>query len=270
MSRVLICAGVVGLGTLLAGVRSAAPPPPESFLAQVPLVDRLYQEVDFPGFDDPKTLLIEALDFMTKEYRTTFKINERAFKYEMLLDVPKTPVAETTVVPPMKSRLHVVLERVLGRVDCPSGATWMLRPDHVEITTGQFLLLETKDRGIVNRWQEGEGGLVLPRPLAQADFRKKPLSEALEQLAERTGFNVVLDEAVAKEKGATPVTARLRNVPIDTAVLVLASQGSLGMAELDNVFYVTTEEKAASLAKRHALLRPPPRKEPKKAPAPGK
>jgi hypothetical protein len=270
MSRVLICAAVVGLGTLLAGVRSAAPPPPEAFLAQVPLVDRLYQEVEFPGLDDPKTTLIEALDMMARRYPTDFVVNERAFRYEMLLDVPKTYLVETSPVPPMKARLHKVLERILDRIPCPSGATWMLRRDHVEITTGRFLLSETRDRGIATLREEGEGGLVLPRPLAQADFRKKPLSEVLEQLAERTGFNVVLDEAVAKEKGATLATARLRNVPIDTAVLVLASQGSLGMAELDNVFYVTTEEKAASLAKRHALLRPPPRKEPKKVHAPGK
>jgi hypothetical protein len=264
MSRVLICAALLALGSLLAGVRSAAPPPPGAFLAQLPLVDRLYQEVEFPGLDDPKTTLIEALDMMARQYRTDFVVNERAFKYEMLLDVPKTYIVETSPVPPRKARLHEVLQHVLDRVACPTGATWMMRRDHIEITTGRFLLSETRDRGIAPQGEQGEGGFFLPRPLAQADFRKKPLSEALEQLADRTGLNVILDEGVAKDKGATPVTGRLRNLPVDTAVLLLASQAGLGMAELDNVLYVTTQEKAVALGKRHAELRPPPKKPAKK------
>src|SRR5947209_7648490 len=47
------------------------------------LVTALVSPVDFPGVDDPKETLIEALAGLTKRYHVTFDINEKAFKYEM-------------------------------------------------------------------------------------------------------------------------------------------------------------------------------------------
>jgi hypothetical protein len=263
MSRVLICTSLLALGSLLAGVRSAAPPrhthPAASSVHKMALVDRVYQEIDFPGLDDPKQTLIEVLDKMAKDYQLTFDVNERAFKYEMLPDVLRVAVVETIPIRPMRARLGEVLQCILSRVMVPSGAVWLLRRDHIEITTGQFAIAEIRDKGrFVDR--EGEGGLYIPRPLVHSDLRKKPLSQALETIADRAGWNIVLDEAVAKEKAGVPVSARLRNVPVDTAVLLLASQAGLGMAEVDNAFFVTTQEKAAGLGKRHADLRPPHKK----------
>jgi hypothetical protein len=72
------------------------------------------------------------------------------------------------------------------------------------------------------------------------------LDEALQDLATRTGFSIVVDVRTADKK-QTQVTANLANVPLDTAVLLLADMADLKPVLLDNVFYVTTPENAAKL-----------------------
>jgi hypothetical protein len=70
------------------------------------------------------------------------------------------------------------------------------------------------------------------------------LAEALQQLATTTGYSIVVDGRAA-DKGKTPVSATLTNVPVDTAVRVLADMADLKPVQVDNVFYVTTPENAA-------------------------
>jgi hypothetical protein len=106
------------------------------------LRDTLNKPVDWAGIDDPKTTLIEALDQLAKVHRVTFDINERAFKYEMLNDVAKTEIANPNPLPGVKSTFGTVLKRILARVPVPSGATYLLRRDVIEITTGQFASAE--------------------------------------------------------------------------------------------------------------------------------
>src|SRR4029077_6454536 len=77
-----------------------------------------------------------------KVHRVTFDINERAFKYEMLNDVAKTEIANPNPLPGVKSTFGTVLKRILARVPVPSGATYLIRRDVIEITTGQFATAE--------------------------------------------------------------------------------------------------------------------------------
>jgi hypothetical protein len=69
---------------------------------------------------------------------------------------------------------------------------------------------------------------------------------ALKQLARRTAVNLVLDARAAKE-AQTPVTFHLRDVPLETAVRLLADAAGLKQILLDNVLYVTTEPRATAL-----------------------
>ena len=92
------------------------------------------------------------------------------------------------------------------------------------------------------------------------DFEEQPLKLALRSVSNKTGSNIVLDPR-AGEKAQTAVTARLMNVPVDTAVRILADMADLQVVRLDNVLYVTTRENAARLqAQRNA----PPGGSPKK------
>jgi transposase len=83
---------------------------------------------------------------------------------------------------------------------------------------------------------------------------KEPLKAALKQIGEDSQLSIVLDAGIG-EKGGTVVTADLANVPIDTAVLVLADQAGLKSVLLDNVLYVTTKEKAKSLQQEYRRRR---------------
>jgi tetratricopeptide (TPR) repeat protein len=98
----------------------------------------LSQPVRFDGFEDPRITLSEALDQLAKRYDLSFDINEKAFKFENVNDVAKTPITEGSAIPPMHSTLSTVLRRILQRINVPSGATYVIRQDHIEITTGIF------------------------------------------------------------------------------------------------------------------------------------
>ncbi len=256
MSRRLIPAAV-----LLAGLAGAwaAPAPP----APQPLSAKLSRHVKFEGFTDAGMTLAQALDQLAKQFDLTFDVNEKAFTTENVADVGKTEITQMGPLPAMKNvRLDTVLRKVLARVPVESGATWTLREDRIEITTHQAQVAEV--------WGEYTGPFL---PLVWATFDKVPLEDVLKELSEQTEFNIVLDNRAA-EKARTPVTARLRNSPLDTALRLLADMADLRSVHIDNVLYVTTKENAAAMEARLEkdrkatdLTEEP--KPPRKGPGPG-
>jgi len=85
-------------------------------------------------------------------------------------------------------------------------------------------------------------------PQVSVAFDKRELKEALQEIADATGVNVVLD-ARAADKGKTPVSATMRAVAVAPAVQLLANMADLTIMSLplENVLYVTTRENAKSL-----------------------
>jgi RNA polymerase sigma factor (sigma-70 family) len=197
--------------------------------------DALNRVVVFDGFDDPKTTLIEALDVFAKIYNLTFDVNDKAFEADNVKDVLKYEFAASRPVLPMNAPLQVVLGMILVRIPSESGAVVRIRKGVVEITTQKAV--------------KAELGIPENRPLLSLvyeDFVDEPLAAALEVLASDSGFSIVLDRKAAGDNAAkATVTAGLHNVPVDTAVEVLADLADLAVARRDNVFYVTTREKAA-------------------------
>ncbi|HEY7428926.1 MAG TPA: hypothetical protein VH682_32145 [Gemmataceae bacterium] len=232
MRRVIVTVCIiVGLGALISAAPTPNPP------LSVP--QKLAQRVKFDGIDDPKTPLTEALEKLTKLYDVNFDINEKAFKFENLIEVDKSEIAAATPIPAMKNvRLDTILRKILSRVPVPSGTTYLVRSDRIEITTGTFQASEI--------WGK-YGGPHLP--LVNATLAKSPLEDAIKELAEQTEFNVVLDNR-ATDKAKIPVSATLRNMPLDTALRLLADMADLRSVHLDNVLYVTTKENAAELEAR--------------------
>jgi hypothetical protein len=199
--------------------------------------DALNRVVDFKGFDDPKTTLDEALTALGKMYHVTFDVNERAFNFDNVKDVLKTEVASPNPLPPMRTSLATVLRKLLQRVGTSgSGATWIIRRDVIEITITNVVRDEL---GIP------EGRALLP--LVYEDFEEQAPPSALRKLAGASGMSVVLDTKAAAGDKLPKVTAEFHNVPVDTAVRVLADVADLGMVRLDNVLYVTTRENATRL-----------------------
>jgi hypothetical protein len=87
-----------------------------------------------------------------------------------------------------------------------------------------------------------------------AVFDKEPLEQALANLAEQSGKNVVLDARVP-ERDKLLITAQLLNTPIDSAVRVVAELAGQKMIALDNVYYVTTQEHSNHLQMEREQLK---------------
>jgi RNA polymerase sigma factor (sigma-70 family) len=208
-----------------------APEPPRD----LELVEALKRRVKFNGADDPKATLSEVLDILSNRFNLTFSVNAKAFADESIADVLKYEVANPNPLPPMHARLDTILRQVLSRVPSESGATWIIRNDLIEVTTQAALKAELGRK---------EHDTVLP--LVHAAFVKQSLDDALKQLVEGTSYNLVLDSRVG-DKAKVGVTATLKNVPLDTAVRVLADMADLQPAVVDNVLYVTTRENATRI-----------------------
>ena len=208
------------------------------------LRSRLNQTVEFSGFDDPKTTLEEALNSLASQYSLAFDVNDNAFKGAQVQDVLTTPIAEKAIPKMSQVSLEFVLRKILARV--PADATYVIHRDVIEITTEQAKQTE---------WIDAK--TPAPLPLISIEFDKKPLAEALQELTAYAHVSVVLDVR-AEEQGQTAVTANLIDVPLDTAVQVLADMAGLRPVRLGNMLYVTTRENAKVLQlERHerALLR---------------
>ncbi len=155
-------------------------------------------------------------------------------------------------------RLETVLKKILADVKSDAGyeLTYVLRRDGIEITTTDF-----KVREFYNQEERpldpGPGGVPEGRvdlnnnfhylPLVQAEFDKRPLEEAFKELADAAAWNVILDARAAEK--AKPVTASLINVPLDTAVELLANMSGLTVVPRDKALYVTTKETAVAMQK---------------------
>ena len=94
----------------------------------------------------------------------------------------------------------------------------------------------------------------LRRPI-NAYINKQPLSTALVEISETTGFTIVLDGRVGEE-GKKEITASFERVPLETAVKVLADMADLKPVTVDNVIYVTTKENAKDWMTEKELEKP--------------
>lgn len=242
------CMAVVLTGLMLG--RAAADVPEAVRVRRV-----LMQTVRYPGIDDAKATLADALDQIVKmpnlkPLNLKFNINEMAFKYEMVPDVEKTEIANPNPLPPMNVPLDTVLRKILSRIPVPSGATYIIQRDGtIEITTGQEVCAEFYDLRLPDAITQ-ETGVLLPMlpPLVVAAFEEQPLAQALRTLARQTRANVVLDLRAVKDVAKTPVTAELINVPLDDAVRLLADMTGLRSVYVGRVLYVTTPKNARRLA----------------------
>jgi RNA polymerase sigma factor (sigma-70 family) len=198
----------------------------------------LASTINFSGIDDPKTTLIEAMDQLAKIHNVTFDVNEEAFKADGVNDILKTEITVMHPLPPLKTTLRNVLRKILSRAPSPSGTTFLIRQDTIEITTVAAVRAELG--------MEDDQRLL---PLVWESFRNTSLLSALEALSDSSGFNVVVDPRQVVKIKDLEVTMKLANVPVDTAVRILADAGNLTVVPMDNTFYLTSSENATRLRK---------------------
>lgn len=149
------------------------------------------------------------------------------------------------VVKAKDARLRQVLQTIAGQ----HGMTFGVVGDHIVVGTEE----------VVNIRQL--------RQRVNLSCQEQPLSQALHELAVHTGANVVLDPRARRLADEFRVTLNLQDVPLDTAVRLLAELGGLCAVRMGNVLLVTTEDRAEKL-KSEAELAPAATPVPEAAPAP--
>jgi hypothetical protein len=200
--------------------------------------------IDWEGIDDPKMTLREALRLLRNQYKVNipFDFNDTAFLRafgDSNKDIRDEVIGR---IQAQRLPLAALLRRMLGKVVVASGASFLLRDGHVEVTTEEAIRLELK----------------IPPPEKETDWKPLPfiiiymnldgatLESACEKIAERAGCSVLIDPRV-KEKASTAIKARLINIPLDAAVELVADMAGLAVARKANAYYLTTPENAARL-----------------------
>jgi hypothetical protein len=253
MNRLRISLSLIALVALVAFASSRFDAPAIEAKAETKrdFVKLMQMHARYDGIDDPKTKLSEVLAELANIYNCSFDVDDAAFEAEGLKDVENAPmVVNGRPIPTMKDmRFSRILKNVLSRIPNVEAA-FIVHEDVIEITTRhaqQVRVYGDHPRRAL--------------PLVYAEFDKQSLQDALKELAEQSEFNVVIDPRSA-EKSKTGVTARLKHVPLDSAVQLLADMADLKAVLQDNVLYVTTKENAkaieAELRERHKNEPPPP------------
>jgi hypothetical protein len=78
------------------------------------------------------------------------------------------------------------------------------------------------------------------------DYDKVPLGVALKRLAKETGVSLIVDSRSAKEAEAA-VTLQVDDVPLETAVRLMAESAGLKPVRVGNVLFVTSKANAKEL-----------------------
>jgi hypothetical protein len=212
---------------------------------------KLDATIDFPGISDPDTTFGAALDFLGRAAGVTFEVNEQAFKDEMIDDVSTKPLGRE--IPKMTGvAAEKALRRILGRIPVYTGATFMVRGGVVEITTRRYA---SPSQWRLKSIAEDEGSLQSPPPpVVSVAFDSRELRDALQEIADATSVNIILD-ARAKEKAKAAVTTTVRDAAVDTLVQLLADMADLQAVTVDDMIYVTTKENAKALRKEKARIK---------------
>ncbi len=96
------------------------------------------------------------------------------------------------------------------------------------------------------------------RQTVSVDCDGAAFAAVVKQLAADTGANVVLDPRL-KDKANAAVTLKLDDVPLESAVRLLAEVADLGAVRMSNVLFVTTADRAEKLRpSADAPTQPPP------------
>jgi hypothetical protein len=101
---------------------------------------------------------------------------------------------------------------------------------------GDTLLITSEDMAMLRQL----------RQRVNLDLDRVQFGTALKQLARDTGTNLLLDSRVHKESQA-PVSLQLEDVPLETAVRLMAEMAGLKPVRMGNVLFVTSKASAAEL-----------------------
>ncbi len=232
MKRSVVLPGLVALllGGVLAGERATAQARDgDREKAKPTIADILEEQIEMKDFQLPMTLK-EALGLFYEKMATRglelpILVDTEAFK-DGNADAPDIYDTQVKFPPfPRRMSLATALRMAVSRI--PTGnATYLIRGEHVEITTEAFAAPK--------------------RQTVQARFVNRPLEEALRELSRQSGIAIVLDPRTQESRKT--VTATLpTGTNLVAATALLADMSGLTVRQVDRILYVTARNNNAPL-----------------------
>jgi hypothetical protein len=167
--------------------------------------------------------LKDTLQFLSERYDLSIFVDNEAFK--TMLNAPDVENANVKLAKVRGVKLRRALSMLLAQLQAD-----FLEQDGMVVVLPQIFFTNPE---------------YLRKLPVRASFTRKPLHDALEELADATGVSVVIDQR-AVEKAQTPVSANLMNISLEAAVRILADMADLKAVPIGNMLYVTSPENAKS------------------------
>ncbi|MCE9566316.1 MAG: hypothetical protein K8U57_30195 [Planctomycetes bacterium] len=185
--------------------------------------------------DNPMTAVRKALD----------EVGDMTYQARTLLDVVND-IKE-------KSKLPVILDSGLANFGLDiNQPTVTVNLKQVKLKDGLKAVLDPYNlkfgltrEGLFISNEEGVTARQL-RQRVSVDCDGNEFATAIKQLATDTGANVVVDPRLA-DKAKKAVALKLEDVPLETAIRLLAEVADLRAVRMSNVLFITTPEKAKVL-----------------------
>ena len=191
---------------------------------------RIRKALDTPVNGDLQNLtLTQAVDRLAEQAKINIVLDRMTI---MMRGVLPDEMPVNVKMP--NAKLRVVLQRLLAQGNLSY------------VIDGDVLLITTEDVALQRQ----------VRQRVSLDLDKVPFEQALKELAQDTGANLVLDPRFAA-KAKEPVTLRLDEVPLEVAVRLMAEMVGLRSVRQANVLFVTSKEIAAELRKEEETVNPP-------------
>lgn len=189
---------------------------------------------DEKGFG-PSMCLRDALEYLADRYDLIIVVDSNAFAAIGVQKAEEQPVQ----LPAYRNvSLGTILRLLVSQIkgDSYVGA-YHISNGRIEVTTSYHTYFSPM------MWCEC-GRPYLPTVSVEA--RDQAIDEALLELADETGIDIVVDPKVRDRAGKARACS-VRDVPLDTAVQLLADQADLGVATMPNKLYVTGRDRAREM-----------------------
>jgi len=233
MRRIPTCWRMLAVGAVLALWPALAPIAPAASDKDTPVspVEKLRKDLDKPiTIKIAKQSLSAAVEMLHKQTKINFVLDTPIIQQlGFTPDQPPSPVDVDLKDVKVRTALRSILS--------PYNLSFAPIGDTVIITTDEMAMFRQM------------------RQRVSVDLDKTPFADALKQISRQTGVNLLLDARVEKD-AAAKVSLQMEDVPLETAVRLLAEMTGLKPVKVGNVLFVTSKANANEMRNDPDIAQP--------------
>lgn len=193
---------------------------------------KLARKIDFPGLEDPRITLREALDYLGARYEWKIQVDANAFKAQGVKDIQNAAVAEKPLPRQARVTVGILLQQVLNRL--PQPATYTVQRDRLAVVPVSDAVLKEIAREY--RTSPLRGLLARQVALGKDIKANATFKEVVAFLRDKHGLPVVIPQGA---EDLQLEAARQTSVSIETLLKRLASEiGGACLLRNDHVLLI--------------------------------